>query len=78
MNFESVFELLIGNFQKGKVNFALIGGFALQAAGFARATNDIDFLVAKEDMPKVKKIMNAYGYGAVHESEDVQFVQSRE
>lgn len=49
MNFEGVFELLPGSFQKGDINFALIGGFALARAGYIRATKDIDFPVAKEN-----------------------------
>lgn len=71
MDFDAVFKLLIESFNKNKINFALIGGFALHVAGLTRATQDIDFLVAKEDMPKVKKIMLSYGYELIHESEDV-------
>lgn len=71
MNFEAVFKLIIENFEKEKINFALIGGFALHTVGCQRATNDIDFLVAKEDMPKAKKLMLAYGYRAINETEDV-------
>jgi hypothetical protein len=71
MNFESVFRLLIENFQKNKINFAVIGGFALHVAGYTRATKDIDFLVAKEAIPKIKTLMLSYGYELLHESEDV-------
>lgn len=71
MNFEAVFKLLLENFEKAKINFALIGGFALHTAGVTRTTEDIDFLVLKEDMPKVKKIMLSYGYELLYESEDV-------
>jgi len=71
MNFESVFELLLDNFYKAKVDFALIGGFAVHVAGYTRATEDIDFLIAKDDALKVKKIMLSYGYELLHESEDV-------
>lgn len=71
MDFEAVFKLLIENFQKNNINFAIIGGFALAAAGYTRATKDIDFIVAKEDMPKIKKFMLSYGYDLAYESEDV-------
>ncbi|MEA1928056.1 MAG: nucleotidyltransferase [Candidatus Auribacterota bacterium] len=71
MNFEGVFELLLESFNKGKVNFALIGGFAVAASGYPRTTVDIDFLVAGEDMAKVKHIMLSSGYDLIHESEDV-------
>ncbi len=71
MDFETVFRLIIDKFQKNNVRFAIIGGFALHMAGYTRATQDIDFLVAKEDMPKVKEIMASFGYELLHESEDV-------
>lgn len=71
MNFEAVFKFLLKEFQKECVSFALIGGFALAPAGYVRSTDDIDFLVAKEDMPKVKKVMSANGYALLHESADV-------
>ena len=71
MNFESVFKLLLESFKKYQIRFALIGGFAMHAAGYSRATRDIDFLVAKEDMPKVKKLMLSFGYDLLHESKDV-------
>ncbi len=58
-------------FQKYRIRYALIGGFALHAAGYTRATQDIDILVRKEDGAKVKRIMESFGYKAVHESEDV-------
>jgi len=70
MDFEAVFKLLINNFEKGKIKFALIGGFALQAAGYSRTTKDIDILVAKENMPKIKAMMLYYGYDLLYESED--------
>jgi hypothetical protein len=71
MDFNAVFTLLIGDFQREEIDFAIIGAFALHAAGCMRATNDIDFLVAKEDMPKVKRMMLSYGYELLHESQDV-------
>ena len=54
MDFEAVFKLILEQFSKHKIRFAVIGGFALHAAGFPRATQDIDFLLHHEDMPKLK------------------------
>lgn len=71
MNFEAIFELLLKSFKKENITFALIGGFALAASGYYRATQDIDFLITKEDLGKIKKIMSSYGYDLIHESEDV-------
>ena len=47
MDFIFVFEYVLKEFQKENIDFAIIGGFALQAHGLARATQDIDFLVVK-------------------------------
>lgn len=71
MNFEAVLRWLIENFNKYNIRFALIGGFAMHASGYMRSTQDLDILVFKEDMPKVKQLMNSFGYELIHESEDV-------
>ncbi|HBU70402.1 MAG TPA: hypothetical protein DEE98_08505 [Elusimicrobia bacterium] len=71
MDFESVFRLILTKFNQENVTFALIGGFAVHSAGYTRATTDIDFLVKKEDMQKVKKIMLDYGYELLSEDEEI-------
>ncbi|MEA3485708.1 MAG: nucleotidyltransferase [Candidatus Aerophobetes bacterium] len=71
MDFAAVFKFLIENFQREKIHFALIGGFALYVAGIARATRDIDLLISQKDVPKVKKLMLSHGYELLYESEDV-------
>ncbi len=71
MNFEKVLTFLLENFTKYNIRYALMGGFALHAAGYSRATRDIDVLILKEDMPKVKKFLLSIGYDVAHESEDV-------
>ena len=77
MNFEAVFKILIEQFQKYEIPFALIGGFALHAAGHSRATQDIDCLIDQKDAVKVKKILSSLGYEILHESEDVLNFASR-
>ncbi|MFH1826388.1 MAG: nucleotidyltransferase [bacterium] len=71
MDFEKAFNLLLKAFQDKKIDFALIGGFALHVAGYTRATQDIDFLVLKEKLSEVKNIMKAKGYELLFESDDV-------
>ena len=71
MDFETVLRWLIENFNAQNVRFALMGGFAMHVAGYMRSTQDLDMLVLKEDMPKVKDLMVAFGYELIHESEDV-------
>lgn len=71
MDFEAVAKHVLGKFSAQKVRYAIIGGFALHAAGFLRATRDIDFLVHSEDVPVAKGILNGFGYDIAHESQDV-------
>ena len=71
MNFEKVFSFLLDSFVKHNIRYALMGGFALHAAGFSRSTQDIDILILRSDMPKVKKLLLSLGYDLAHESEDV-------
>jgi len=71
MDFEKVLTFLLENFDKHKIRYAIMGGLALHAAGYSRATQDIDILILKEDMPKIKKFLLSLGYDVLHESEDV-------
>lgn len=71
MNFMLVFRFLINKFEQNNIAFALIGGFALQAAGVTRTTKDIDLLVLSKDSQKIKDVMLSHGYDLIHESEDL-------
>jgi predicted nucleotidyltransferase len=71
MDFVLVFKRLLRDFRLHKVDCALIGGFALQAAGIARTTGDIDMLISAQDKEKAKSILLKYGYELIHESADV-------
>ena len=71
MDFEAVSRMVLEQFSKNHIRCAVIGGFALHAAGFPRATKDIDFLVHVDDLPMVKNILIGLGYDIVHESSDV-------
>jgi len=71
MNFALIFKFLIENLSREKIDFALMGGFALQAAGVTRTTQDIDLLVLSEASPKIKEIMLKHRYELLYESEDV-------
>ena len=71
MDFVLVFKFLIKTLNQEKIDFALIGGFALQAAGIARTTRDIDLLILSKDAEKIKNIMFKHAYELMHESEDV-------
>ena len=71
MDFALVFKFISETFKRENIDFALIGGLALQAAGVTRTTLDIDMLVLSTDSLKIKKIMLTHGYKLIHESEDV-------
>jgi len=71
MDFEKVFKFLLENFEKHNIRYALMGGFALHASGYSRTTQDIDILIHKDDMPKMKELLVNLGYEPLHESEDV-------
>ena len=71
MDFLLVFKFLITTLKQQKIDFALIGGFALQATGFTRTTGDIDLVILSKDAQKIKGIMLKTGYELIHQSEDV-------
>ena len=71
MDFKLVIEKLLTAFKKEGVQYALMGGFALGAWGVPRATVDIDFLVNRDDMEKVHKIMTGMGYECRYQTENV-------
>ncbi|MEW6007754.1 MAG: hypothetical protein AB1595_06375 [bacterium] len=71
MDFKMVLGLLLNDFQKENIRYGLIGGFALGLYGIHRSTVDLDFLVLFEDIPKIEKIMEKYGYECAFKSENV-------
>jgi hypothetical protein len=46
-----------------KVDYALCGGVALAIHGVPRATQDIDLLVRPEDLPRLREVARACGFG---------------
>ena len=71
MDFKSVLSMLIKNFEKNNIHYALMGGFALGMWGVGRTTVDIDFLVNREDKGTVDRIMIEAGYDCRYSSENV-------
>lgn len=49
---------------------ALIGGLALAAHNFVRATQDVDFLADAADADKIDTLLRSLGYRCLHRSED--------
>ncbi|MEW5817800.1 MAG: nucleotidyltransferase family protein, partial [Spirochaetota bacterium] len=71
MDFAKVLGRLLSDFEREKITYALIGGFAMGALGIVRATMDLDFLVKKDDLKAVHEIMNSHGYNLLYKSENV-------
>lgn len=71
MDFKRVTERLTAAFLQNKVLYALIGGYAVSLWGLPRATVDLDFLVRRDDMDKVREIAESLGYHCIHTSENV-------
>lgn len=64
-------ELARDLFLKQKIDFALIGGFALGAHGIHRSTKDIDFLVDGSKKVIIKKLFLDAGFNIFFESEEL-------
>ena len=60
MEFElpDTFKELLESLNKNKVRYLLIGGYAVGMHGYSRATEDIDFFVAREE-DNAKRIVEA-------------------
>jgi predicted nucleotidyltransferase len=71
VDFPLVLKKVLSAFQEHQIRYALIGGFAMGLWGLPRATVDLDFLVAVEDMPQVHAIMKTLGYSRRYHSDNV-------
>ena len=56
---------IISLFEKYKVEYALVGGFAVNYYGYVRTTQDIDFLIfpSEENAERIKKTLQDFGFG---------------
>ncbi len=50
------FSLLVNQFKKEKIDYALCGGLAMAVYAYPRATLDIDILIEPETLEKAKNI----------------------
>lgn len=71
MDFKTVTKMLLAAFSEEGVAYALIGGYAVGLWGVPRGTVDMDFLVRRDDMSKVHRIMESIGYEVRFASENV-------
>jgi Nucleotidyl transferase AbiEii toxin, Type IV TA system len=66
----SLIEFLADEAETRDVRFLLIGGWALEAYGFARQTVDLDCLVADPDSPKLDSFLRAAGFTQIAQTEN--------
>ena len=72
---EELFKKLSTEFETAKIPFLLIGGYALNAYGYSRATRDVDFMMISSDFDKAKQIVQRCGYRQyVHKDLCARFV----
>jgi hypothetical protein len=62
MNLFDEFLKLTDRFNNEKIEYALCGGLAMAVYAFPRATLDIDILIERETLAKVKKIAKELGF----------------
>ena len=62
MDFKVVIAILLENFEKEHIEYAIIGGFALGALGIMRSSMDIDLLVNKHDLHRIDRILTTQLY----------------
>ena len=69
MKEQSVFHLISDLTKKEGVPCILIGGFAVNHYKVTRQTNDIDFLITKDDFQKILPVLREQGYQVMRQSE---------
>jgi hypothetical protein len=68
MKFKKIFQLLIDFFERERIDYALIGAFALKAYGYTRATQDVDFIARQKDQKKIIAHLESLGFETLYSS----------
>lgn len=68
MKFKKTFRLLIDFFERERIDYALIGAFALKAYGYTRATQDVDFIARQKDQKKIIVNLESLGFETLYSS----------
>ncbi len=68
MNLTTVIEAIARFFARERIDFAIIGAFALHAYGYVRATQDVDFIARGNDRQKIILFLESLGYETLHRS----------
>lgn len=62
MNLTDELLQLVKAFNAANLEYAVCGGLAMAVHGFVRATEDIDFLVAQEQLPQILDAAKSVGF----------------
>jgi predicted nucleotidyltransferase len=62
INLRDELVVILRLFEQQGIRYALCGGLAVAVYGFPRYTKDLDFIVAKSDVPKAREAAKAAGY----------------
>jgi len=76
MDFTRVITEIVGALERAGVRYALIGGFAMALRGVQRATADLDFILALDDLDRTHAILEQHSYRRVFHSENVSHYES--
>jgi len=68
MEIKKQFELITDFFKKEKIDYALIGAFALYAYGYSRATQDIDFITKYKNQKKIVAFLESIGFETLNQT----------
>jgi hypothetical protein len=66
MSLEAIFNSIVDSFEQQRLEFALIGGFALYGYGYVRATRDIDFITRLTNQKKMITFLESLGFETTH------------
>jgi len=75
VNINCIFETVSKKISAAGIDVLLIGGFAVNHYGYTRNTLDVDFMIAAEDIGKVREVMLGAGFLNIEVMENVVFFQ---
>lgn len=71
MDFHLVTSTLLKEFDESRIEYAVIGGFALGLWNVTRSTIDMDFLLLVDDLPRAESILAKFSFQRTFKSENV-------
>lgn len=79
MQIKKILTAVLCELEENNIPYALVGALAFAYWGHRRYTEDIDFLVKRQDMERVKAIMDKYGYNIYIDTNNAtQFIHIKE